>query len=104
LPVAVRVVDSQGRPVEGAPVRLMHAGDNGWSVAHNTDQGGLARFHAPRNSAGRFWLSDLAGPREAQSAANLYATFNVGDEAPAEHVTIRITQEQAELLGPGQAP
>lgn len=99
LPVTVRVVDRQGKPIEGVPVRQKYARDNAWSVAHNTDKEGLARFHFPRKTAGKFWVSDLPGTEEARSAANLYASFTLDEAAPAEPVaTITLTDEQMELL------
>jgi hypothetical protein len=98
LPVAVRVVDPQGKPVEGAPVRQFYPGENAWSVAHNTDREGLARFHAPRNAEGQFRVSDLPGPREVQDAENLRTRFKLGDQPPAEPVTITITEAQSRLL------
>jgi hypothetical protein len=98
LPIAVRVVDPQGRGVEGAPVRWMLDGDNGWSVAHNTDAEGIARFHVEPNSAGRFWVSDLPGPIEAQQAKNLYAKYQIADQSPKELLTITLTDAQVELL------
>ena len=98
LPVSIRVVDPQGKPVEGAPIRQMYAGDNGWSVAHNTDAEGLAKFFARHGSSGQFWLCDLPGTPEAQQAANLKTTFKVGETAPTEPFTITITPEQAKLL------
>jgi hypothetical protein len=99
LPVAVRVVDRQGKPIEGIPVRQMYARDNAWSVAHNTDKEGLARFHFPRKTSGKFWVSDLPGTQEARSAENLYAKFTLEDAAPPEPIaTITLTDEQAELL------
>jgi len=105
LPVAVRVIDRQGRSVEGVPVRQKYLGDNAWSVAHNTDRDGLAQFHAPRNSQGQFWVSDLPGPQELRFAENLLTRFKVGNESPASPFTITITDAQSTLLlGNGKAP
>jgi hypothetical protein len=99
LPVSVRVVDAQGKPLEGIPVRQKDARDNAWSVAHNTDKEGLARFHVPQKAAGQFWVSDLSGTQEARTAANLYARFTLEDAAPTEPIaTISLTDKQADLL------
>ena len=98
IPVAVRVVDRRGKPVEGIPVRQKYIDDNAWSVAHNTDSEGLARFHAPPNSEGQVWVSDMPGPKEERFAENLLAKFKVGRAASDEPVTITVTDSQAELL------
>jgi hypothetical protein len=98
LPGAVRVVDSRGKPVEGAPVRRMYQGDDGWCVAHNTDSQGLAHFHLRPNSEGKFWVSDLPGPQEVRMAENLLTGFKVGDAAPTEQPTITLTDAQIKLL------
>jgi hypothetical protein len=97
LPVSVRVVDRQGQPIEGVPVRQKYLRDNAWSVAHNTDEEGLARFYAPRNSEGQFWVSDLPGPEEARFAPNLSVKFKV-EEATPEPVAITLTDEQTQIL------
>jgi hypothetical protein len=103
LPLSVRVVDRQGRGIEGLPVRQMQGGDNAWSVAHNTDADGLAKFYAEPNSSGRFWISDMPGPEEIRNAKNLYARYEVKDQSPQEPATITITDEQATLLlGPAK--
>jgi hypothetical protein len=105
LSVAVRVVDRQGKPVEGVPVRQKYHGDNAWSVAHNTDRDGLAQFHAPRKSEGQFWVSDLPGPQELRFAENLLTRFQIGNESPPNPFTITITDAQSTLLlGNGKAP
>lgn len=105
LPVTVRVVDSAGKPIEGIPVRQMQAGTNSWTVAHNTDAEGLARFFAQRNSQGRFWVSDLPGTQEERTAENLFGNFQVADSAPAQPFQITITAAQMKLLlGSKKAP
>ena len=42
--VFVQVVDSRGEPVEGIPVRSL-MGKRIWSVAHNSDESGIASFY-----------------------------------------------------------
>jgi len=96
LPVDVRVVDARGTPVEGFAVRRMYQGENAWCVAHNTDQQGLAHFHAHANSQGVFRVSDLPG--EAAKAKNLSAEFKIGDQSPPNPVVITVTDEQVQLL------
>jgi hypothetical protein len=53
LEVSVRVVNSQARAIEGIPVRVL-CGGNAWSVPHNSDESGLARFYVAPNSSGQF--------------------------------------------------
>jgi hypothetical protein len=57
LAVQVRVTDSAGQTLEGIPIRTLEIGLDGmqcWSVSHNTDEQGIARFHVVPNSAGSF--------------------------------------------------
>ncbi len=98
LPATARVVDSQGMPVEGIPVRRMYRGENVWSLAHNTDAEGLAHFHLRPDSAGQFWVSDLPGSQEVRMAANLFSDFQVEGEAPKSPIVISVTDAQIELL------
>jgi hypothetical protein len=84
VPIVVQVIDARGKPVEGVPVRQKLADDNAWSVAHNTDNKGLARFFAAPKSAGEFWVSDLPGSQEARMAKNLFAKYQLADEIPAD--------------------
>ena len=53
LKVSVRVINSAGQLVEGVPVRKASGGNN-WSVPHNTDERGMARFNIPPYSKGEF--------------------------------------------------
>jgi len=57
LAVQVRVTDSAGETLEGIPIRTVEVGRDGmqyWSVSHNTDEQGIARFHVVPNSTGSF--------------------------------------------------
>lgn len=56
LVVSVEVINSQGQTVEGIPVRRLKD-DRIWSVAHNTDESGIARFYVVPNTEGRFGVS-----------------------------------------------
>jgi hypothetical protein len=101
VPVTVRVVDASGKPVEGVPVRQKLADDNAWSVAHNTDNQGLAKFFAEPKSAGEFWASDLPGTQEEKTAKNLFAKYELSAEAPdpaGEAAQIALTDEQLKRL------
>ncbi len=96
LPAVVRVVDQAGRPLEGIPVRR-RSGNIG-SVAHNTDAAGEASFFVNPQSRGQFYVSNLPGPRERSTAANLFAPFEIDQEAPSEPFVITLTEEQQRLL------
>jgi hypothetical protein len=57
MAVQVRVIDSAGQTLEGIPIRKLYVdrdGTRGWSVPHNTDEQGIARFHVIPNSTGAF--------------------------------------------------
>ena len=56
LEVYVQVTNSQGQAIEGIPVRVLRDG-NTWSVAHNTDESGIALFHLAPYSQGQFGVS-----------------------------------------------
>lgn len=90
---AARVVDKDGKPVEGMPVRRMYIGTNAWSIAHNTDKEGLAHFYVHPNSRGHFRASDLPGGM-ALEKSNLIVEFAVDDKPPAQPPTIMVTEEQ----------
>lgn len=92
---AVRVVDGDGKPVEGIPVRRMYAGANAWSVAHNTDKAGLAHFYIHAKSRGQFRATDLG---EAQGKSNLIVEFSVDDKPPAEPPILTVTAKQIQAV------
>jgi len=57
ISVQVRVTDSAGQALEGIPIRTLEVGPDArqyWSVSHNTDEQGVARFHVVPNSTGSF--------------------------------------------------
>jgi len=56
LEVYVQMTNTQGLAIEGVPVRVLRNGDT-WSVAHNTDESGIALFHVAPNSHGQFGVS-----------------------------------------------
>ena len=93
----VKVIDEQGMPLEGVPVRRKHDNDGGWCVAHNTDKSGVAQFFVYPNTSGKVRILDLRGPDALTKAGNLEAAFQVGSEdlPPA---TIQLTKKQVELF------
>lgn len=98
LPAIVRVLDQDGQPVEGVPVRRKYDDGDAWCVAHNTDATGQAYFHVNPSSQGIFRVSDVRGPREVAMAKNLLADFEVADAAPEQPFEITITDEQKRML------
>jgi len=56
LKVRVKVINATGRTVEGIPVRVLRD-DGAWSVAHNTDEEGIATFNVVPDSSGTFGVS-----------------------------------------------
>lgn len=98
LPVVVRVVTRDGKPVEGFAVRRFHRAQNAWSVAHNTDKDGRASFFVQRRSEGKFRVSDLNGPQDVAEAPNLFVDYRVDETAPDKPLTIEVTEAQVTLL------
>lgn len=98
LPAVVRVLDAQGQPVEGVPVRRHHG--NMRSVAHNTDAKGEAHFYVYPNSKGRFAVDEYDFPKRHKAAKgkNLSVKYTVADMAPEKPFEITLTDEQKELL------
>jgi hypothetical protein len=97
LPVAARVVDPQGNPIEGLAVRSSHGEQKIWTVAHNTDAKGLAHFFIPPNSAGKFRV-EFNGPPASKKVETLEATFQTREVAPASPIEIRLTSDKVRLI------
>jgi hypothetical protein len=98
LAASVRVVDRNGNPVEGAPVRRTYDESRAWSVAHNTDKEGLAHFHLHPGSRGKFRVMEFPGGVRIDDAKNLVTQFEVGDQPPAKPFEITLTDDQARLM------
>jgi hypothetical protein len=94
----VQVVDQAGKGVEGAAVRRMYEGSNTWSVAHNTDKGGLVQFFVERNSKGYFGIADLLRGAPVLAPDAPLTVFEVGDEAPVKPLLITLTPAQIKAL------
>ena len=97
LALTVRVVDQNGQPLEGIPVRRRYDDGLG-SVAHNTDAAGLAYFKVLPSSRGQFYIYDFPSPQEQSKAENVKAKFEIADVAPTEPYEITLTAEQKRLL------
>ncbi len=98
LPVSVRVTGPDGKPIEGVPVRGMHDSGNAWSVAHNTDAEGIARFHCDPNSTGKFGVTPLLRKDAPEDQSKPVAPFRMTTTAPAEPYEIQLTAEQIREL------
>jgi hypothetical protein len=100
LAVQVKAVDAAGQALEGIPIRKLCVGSDGkraWSVPHNTDEQGLARFHVVPNSTGSFGV--FCGSRES-GPLNATVDYEVGgpEDAGREFV-LRLSDEMlAQLL------
>jgi len=95
LEVYVQVTNSLGQAVEGVPVRMLRDG-NGWSVPHNTDESGIARFNVVPNSEGEFGVI-----YHQESGVLLKETipFHVGgDNDSGRQFTLKLSDEILELL------
>ncbi|HUT47220.1 MAG TPA: carboxypeptidase-like regulatory domain-containing protein [Sedimentisphaerales bacterium] len=96
LEVYVQVTNSQGRAIEGVPVRMLLRDSNTWSVAHNTDESGIARFHVAPNSQGQFGVS-----YHGEGGLFLKETTSYqigGDEDSGRQFTLRLSDEVLDLL------
>lgn len=56
IKVSVKVTNSMGELVEGVPVRML-LDSKVWSLAHNTDETGIARFYVAPHSKGEFGVT-----------------------------------------------
>ena len=95
LEVYVQVTNAQGRAIEGVPVRTLRDG-NTWSVPHNTDESGIARFHAIPNSQGQFGVS-----YHGEGGVYLKETipYTIGsDNDSGRQFTLQLSDEILDLL------
>ncbi len=95
LEVYVQVTNSQGKAIEGVPVRMLRDG-NVWSVAHNTDESGIARFNVVPYSHGEFGVSYCE-----EDGVYLKETipYTIGDDKDSGRLlTLQLSDEILELL------
>ena len=96
LEVYVQVTNSQGRAIEGVPVRMLLRDSNTWSVAHNTDESGIALFHVAPNSQGQFGVSYH---EEGGLSLNETIPYNVGTNKDSGlQFTLQLSDEILDLL------
>ena len=98
----VRVLDPDGRPIEGLPLRQQREAEH-WGVAHNTDEFGDVYFYARPKSkvAIRVSANDLGVPVLAEGQRFCIWTFDLAEaegeppvfELPVSAELIRIFNE-----------
>ncbi|HUT44954.1 MAG TPA: carboxypeptidase-like regulatory domain-containing protein, partial [Sedimentisphaerales bacterium] len=95
LEVYVQVTNTQGLAIEGVPVRMLRDG-NTWSVAHNTDESGIALFHVVPNSQGEFGVH-----YHEEGGVYLKETIPYqmgGDNDSGRQLTLQLSDEILDLL------
>ena len=95
LEVYVQVTNSRGQAIEGVPVRMLKDGKV-WSVSHNTDESGIARFNVVPNSRGHFGVS-----YHGEGGVSLKETipYTIGsDKDSGRLLTLQLSDEILELL------
>jgi len=95
LEVYVQVTNSQGRAIEGVPVRMLR-NSNTWGVSHNTDESGIARFNVVPNSQGQFGVS-----YHGEGGVSLKETipYTIGSDKDSGRLfTLQLSDEILELL------
>lgn len=94
LEIYVQVTNSQGRAVEGVPVRMRSY--NAWSVSHNTDESGIARFNVVPNSDGEFGV--LYRDQDGSFQSETIPFYIGGDNDSGVQFTFQLSDEILELL------
>src|SRR5664279_5425575 len=100
LEVEVEVVDADGKPVPNVLLSRDYD-DRIYSKSRPTDANGRATFHVNRNSHGNFVVrwKETGGIPKRDKDPNLFASFEVGTEAPAgQPYRIQLTAEQVSRL------
>ncbi|MCA9174953.1 MAG: hypothetical protein KDB14_10775 [Planctomycetales bacterium] len=107
--VIAKVVGPDGQPIEGVPLRRKHAMDGGWSVAHNTDANGEAKFYIHRKQPGHVAVKDLHQPqlssrngdapaRKPLDDPNLQAAFPASEQDLTEPLEIKLNAKQLAMF------
>ena len=95
LDVYVQVINSKSQAIEGVPVRVMRDG-KGWSVSHNTDESGLARFNVVPYSIGEFGVSCRG--KDGQFLKETIPYQIRGSTDSGRQFTLQLSDEILELL------
>ena len=95
LEVYVQVTNSKSQVIEGVPVRMLRDG-KAWSVPHNTDESGMARFNVIPYSKGQFGVSYHKEGGEFLKETVLYQIG--GNEDSGSQFILQLSDEILELL------
>ena len=95
IPLAIRVVNQAGKPVEGVAVRVLR--DGLYSLSVNTDVNGAAVRMVDRNSEGICRVGGLMFHSKIPDADTLKVKFSVGETAK-EPLIVKMTQEQIDAI------
>ncbi len=95
LDVYVQVTNSKSQAIEGVPVRMLRDG-KAWSVPHNTDESGMARFNVIPYSKDEF---GVIYRKEDGEFLKETIPFQIGgDEDSGRQFTLQLSDEILELL------
>jgi hypothetical protein len=91
IPIFIKVVDPQGQPVEGVPLRLPQ------TVAHITDIEGRAKFYVPENSSGSAGIQ-YHNIETKKSMGKLIQYEVQGKEDAGKEYLIQLSEEELKSL------
>jgi hypothetical protein len=95
LDVYVQVINSKSQAIEGVPVRMLLDG-KAWSVSHNTDESGLARFNVIPYSIGEF---GAIYRKDGGEFLKETIPFQIGGNTDSDRqFTLQLSDEILELL------
>jgi hypothetical protein len=95
LDVYVQVINSKSQAIEGVPVRMLRDG-KAWSVTHNTDETGLARFNVIPYSIGEF---GVIYHKDGGEFLKETIPFQIGGNTDSDRqFTLQLSDEILELL------
>jgi len=92
--IALKIVDSQGNPREGVPLR-QEVDSNAWDVVHNSDENGLVFFYAEPHSINTFGIHYHGGSKPRSETIDIETTTS--QETPKEF-TMVVSDEMLQLL------
>jgi hypothetical protein len=95
LDVYVQVINSKSQAIEGVPVRMLLDG-KAWSVSHNTDESGMARFNVIPYSIGEF---GVIYHKEGGGFLKETIPFQIGCNTDSDRqFTLQLSDEILDLL------
>jgi hypothetical protein len=95
LEVYVQVINSKSQAIEGVPVRMFRDG-RAWSVPHNTDESGIARFNVVPYSMGEF---GVIYHKDGGGFLKETIPFQIGGNTDSgQQFTLQLSDEILELL------